>query len=251
MSKRCSILFFALFLAFAGLATHSVCAEGEVIGVVNRAKSCGVHSEVIDRIGGSTLEGTLTNAQGEQLLSVLVSACDANLPLSSFEDKLMEGLGKRVAPALIVRALNKKLADYLFVQELLKKADGEIDQQLLVILAEGISKGVSRQVAEQYVTSYGAQKSEAFRVGAEMTVLLHQVGFDDVLIRSMLDAGFAADSLSSQWQYFIRVVLVARQRGMDDRAVAEAAVDVLKNGGTPGDVSTRLGFTGRNLTGSQ
>jgi len=217
--------------------------------LVERARTCGVFSGTIDQVNSSVLDGSLEEAEGEKLLSPLVAACENKLPLAPFEDKLAEGLAKHIPPLLIARALNKKLDEYKFAKGLLGAPAKDADPQLLIVLGEGLSKGVPRQDFEGYVSSYGDQASEPFLVGMEMASLLSQAGFDYKLTSSILDAGFAANSLSPQWRYFIRIVLVARQRGLSDDFIAEAAKGVLGDGGSLGDASTRLGFTSRDLTG--
>jgi len=237
-------------LAFFILGASCVWA-GDVglVETADRARACGVFSGTVGQIESAAVDGSLSDTEAVSLLSSLVAVCTEKLPLAPFEDKLAEGLAKRVDPSSIVRALDRKLDEYRFARDRLQASRDGVNPQSLVVFGEGLSKGVPRQDFENYVSSYGDHAPEPFLIGMEMTSLLSQAGFDYQLTRSMLDVGFAVNGLSPQWRYFIRIVLVARQRGLSDTAIAEAARTVLADSGSLGDVSARLGFTSRDLSG--
>jgi hypothetical protein len=193
--------------------------------------------------------GELSEADGAALLATLVEACGHEIPLAPLEDKIEEGLSKGVAPARIVRALRTRIDDYLFVAGLLPGPRDKVDPHLLTALGEGVSRGVPREDVEAYVKEFSGQPAEAFLTGAEMVSFLGQARFDYALTRSMLGAGFDAGSLTPEWRYFIRLALIARQRGIADREIADGAAAVLADNGSLGDLAIRLGFTGRSLSG--
>lgn len=251
-NKSCSPYFAALLalclIAGASLAWASDAANADP---VERARSCGVFSGTIDRVESAVREGGITRDDADRFLGVLIDVCEEGLPLAPFEDKLAEGLAKRVAPPLIVRALNNKLDDYRFAQQLLADPPDAPRPQLLVLLGEGLSKGVPRSVFEDVISVFNDQPASMLKNGLEMASLLSQVGFDYQLTRSILDAGFSAQSLSPQWRYFVRIVLMARKRGESDSNIASAAREVLTSGGSLRDVSSLLGFTSRDMTGQE
>lgn len=249
MSKRCSIYIIIALTMILSLGAQVVLAADTDAAMADRARVCGVFSGTIDQVQASVHEGAIKADAATQLLSPLVAACEAQLPLAPFEDKLAEGLAKRVPPPLIIRALDRKLGDYRFALGLLGGPSEELNPELLIVIGEGLSKGVSRDVFEDYMSSYSKEPAGSLLSGAEMTSLLSQADFDYQLTRSMLDAGFESGEISPQWRYFIRIVLVARQRGISDVAIADAAKAVLADGGSLTDVSSRLGFTSRSLTG--
>jgi hypothetical protein len=250
MNKRYSLHTLALLLALClSFPARPAGAGNGFSSLADRARECGVYSETVDRVRSSVASGDLSEADGASLLDPLIKACDLKLPLAPLEDKLEEGLSKRVRPALIVRALQTRIADYLFVAELLPGPREKIDPRVLVALGEGVSKGTPREDVKSYVAEFSGQPSGPFLTGAEMVSLLGQARFDYALTRSMLKAGFETGSLTPEWRYFIRLVLIARQRGLKDPDIAGGAAAVLADGGTLGDVSIRLGFTSRSLTG--
>lgn len=250
MNRHCNILVAAVFLLCTSVfACPCLAVPGGSATIVERARTCGVFPGTIDRIGGAILDGSLSGEEGEQLLGVLVAVCNAGVPLAPFEDKLAEGLAKRIAPFRIVGTLERKLDAYVFAQTLLQNSTGTVDPHLLIVVGEGMFEGVPGQVFQEYMTSFGSQPLEMLLTGAEMTSLFSQAGFKPSLIQSMLEAGFEAQSLSSQWRYVIRIALIARQRGMSDATIAQAVTAVLQEDGSLGDVSTRLGFTSRDMVG--
>jgi hypothetical protein len=176
-------------------------------------------------------------------------ACAEGFPLKPFEDKLTEGLAKGVPPARISEALDRKLDAYRHGAAMLRDCGVTPTPEVLVPLGEGLFGKVPYASLHDCVCTFAAREPDQFLVGLEMTVLLSRAGFDYALTRSLLDAGFQVHALTDPWRYFVRVVLVARGRGLTDRTVAEAARGVLLAGGLPSDVSSRLGFTDRDLSG--
>jgi len=219
--------------------------------MAKRARDCGVSPDTVDAVLSAFGPADGADSPSEKVLKPFVDACDAQLPIGPLEDKLAEGVAKRVAPPLIIRALDMIVADYGKAKALLLPRGETVDPRLLEIFGSGLAKGVPETVFHDYINTYGSQPAGEFETGAEMGSLLVQAGFDWTSVRSLLDAGFDAGSLSPQWRYFVRIVLVARQRGVADPAIAEAARAVLAARGVPTDVPARLGFTGRNMTGQE
>ncbi|WP_207265021.1 hypothetical protein [Desulfovibrio sp. Huiquan2017] len=251
MNKRYSLhtLAFLLALCLSFPARPAGAGDAILSTLADRARECGVFTETVDRVRAAVASGDLSEPDGASLLEPLLEACGQKLPLAPLEDKLEEGLSKRVRPALIVRALRNRIDDYRFVNGLLSGSAAKADPRVLVALGEGVSKGTPRGDVEAYVEEFSGRRPEAFLIGAEMVSLLGQAKMDYALTRTVLEAGFDADSLIPEWRYFIRLVLMARQRGLHDREVAEGAVAVLADRGSLNDLFIRLGFTSRNLTG--
>jgi hypothetical protein len=250
MNKRCSLCGLATLVLCLVLGVQFACAQDQsLVDLADRARKCGVFSETVDRVLSSVSSGVLAESDAQSLLPPLLAACEAGLPMAPFEDKLEEGLSKRVAPPLVVRALERKLEEYTFARSLLHGGPAEADPRPLVVFGEGLSKGTPREDFESYVADFSSQPPEPFLTGAEMTSLLGQVGFEYDLTRSMLKICFYSRGLTPEWRFFVRLVLVARQRGLTDEAIARGAVEALSANGSLSDVSARLGFTSRSLTG--
>lgn len=226
-----SALVLALFLCLPAPAAKG--AEGQC--AVSRELAGRVRQEAADQAGA--------------ILSRLALACDAGFPLAPFEGKVAEGLTKGVAPSSIVATLDRKLDAFRHGAAMLRDCGIAARPDVLAVLGTGLFGGVPDAALNSYVCAFADSEPGPFLWGLEMLCFLNRAGFDDALTRSVLDVGFEAGSLTRDWRYFVRVVLAARQRGVSDGAVAEAARAVLRDHGSPSDVSTRLGFTDRDLTG--
>ncbi len=88
-----------------------------------------------------------------------------------------------------------------------------------------------------------------FLTGLAMISYQGQAGFDSALTRKILAQAAESGGIAPEWRYFVRIILAARRRGVEDAAIAKAAVVSLREGKSVTDVMTRLGFTGRSLSG--
>ena len=249
MVKYFSIFMLTFLLSLTVMGGQAAFAEGSFAATSGRAISCGVSPESVGQVEALVREGGLTDAEGAILISPLLAACEKHLPSAPFEDKLAEGLAKRVAPQRINAALDAKLSAYGVARALLERHLDPVDPNVLSIVGEGLCRGAERQDFESFIAQYHAQPAKEFLAGVEMVSLLGQIDFDSVQTHAMIEAGFNSGGLTPQWRYIIRIVLVARQRGLSDTVIGEAATAVLAEGGAVSDVSARLGFTSRNLTG--
>ena len=246
--NRCSRIIF-LLLACVLLAGTGLAAEGSFPDVADRARNCGVFVGTVDDLHSRVAAGSLTGEQAAALLTPLLDACVDQLPMAPFEDKLAEGLTKRVPPERIVPVLERWIAQYRFARELLLTRRGAMSAEALLLLGEGLTKGVDEKDFEIYMTEFGGQPDASFLTGLAMTSYHGQAGFDASLTRLILAQGAESGGIGPEWRYFVRIILAARRRGVDDQAIAEAAVAALREGESVSSVVTRLGFTGRSLTG--
>ncbi|WP_319542071.1 hypothetical protein [uncultured Pseudodesulfovibrio sp.] len=250
MNKLCRLVILSVCLSWVVFGVQSGWAAGDTFAQIRaRALECGVPSESLDEVGALVQAKAIPDKEGAMLVSPLCIACEKELPVGPLQEKLAEGLAKQVAPLRIVQALNDKLKAYVNARFLLKRYMQSVSPEILGIVGEGLARSVPQQDFEVYAAEYHSQPSGLFLTGAEMVSLLGQIGFDADQTRAMLEAGFASGGLTPQWRYLVRVVLVARQRGVSDDAIGEAAAAVLSENGTVNDVSARLGFTSRSLTG--
>ncbi|WP_319471275.1 hypothetical protein [uncultured Pseudodesulfovibrio sp.] len=248
MSRLCNLFFPTVVLLSVLLCGVAATAEQvDFETMAKDAKECGISSVSVDILETAVHDGKLSGGDAGRLLGRLVEVCSEKLPAFPFEEKMAEGLAKRVAPAAVERVLAAKLEDYRDAKRILTEAGKGDDTSLLVIAGEGLSNGVSTSELRAFASARGENDEKEFLVGMEMLCLLRQAGFDAALVNDTLDTGFESGSLSPEWRYFIRVALVARERGVDNASIMKAARQVLASGGVPGDVSIRLGFTSRNI----
>lgn len=246
MSSRCkcvpAVLAFVVVVLCSGAPAGALFAD-----MAGQAEKCGVSEEAVERVRSMTG----SDGEAEQALSPLLDACVEQFPLESFEKKLAEGVAKRVPPAAIVRVLNAKLSAYRFGRQLLLTSVGKLDPKALESVAQGVERGVSRDLYETYVAQFSSLSSTSFQVGLEMLSLQTQAGFDPKLTFEIIEKGQSTQSLTSGWRHFVRIIFFARGKGIGDRAIANGAIRVLAEEGSVSDVLPALGFTGRDLSGGQ
>lgn len=233
-----------IFAAAMLLGVVSVAGAGSFDGMSERAEKCGVSSESIELVRKAEA------SRREGLLAPLLAACVEQLPLEPLQDKLAEGMAKRVPLPLVVRALERRLASYEQARELLLTTVGALDPAALAIVGEGMDKGVPAEDFEIFAKEFGSLPSGMFVTGVAMVSLQGQAGFNIDLTLRIVREGAEDGTLSPDWRYFIRTILAARGHGVGDEAVAEGAVAVLRQGGAVANVAEVLGFTDRDLEGS-
>ncbi|BDQ37289.1 hypothetical protein SYK_16490 [Pseudodesulfovibrio nedwellii] len=252
MNKLCKVILASVLFVLVVFGVQPSRAESDSFaGMKERAVECGVSSEVLNEVGELVKAGTFSDDEGTALVTPLFAACEKKLPIAPLQDKLAEGLAKQVAPLRIGLALQVKLNAYENARRLLNRHLEPVASDVLIIVGEGLSRGVSEHDFEAYLAKFYGQPPEIFLTGAEMISLLGQIDFDPEQTRSMLKAGFASGGLTPQWRYLVRVVLIARQRGISDNVIGEVSSGVLSEMGTVNDVSARLGFTSRSMTGKK
>lgn len=249
MSRLCRKLTFlaltaALFLA-APVAMAGAVASSETAAA---ARGCGVSASIIEELDADVSGGGMAEADAIALIDSIGAACRDGLPTAPFEDKLEEGRAKRISPVRILPALEAMRNQYGVARGMLSSV-GVTDADSVTIMGDGLVKGVPSTTFRAYVEKYGAQPKPQFLNGLTMTSFLSQAGFDYQLTDSILETGFESGSIADQWRYLVRVVLIARKRGIDDVSVAEAARNSLSGGGSLTDLASSLGFTLRDMSG--
>lgn len=247
MNSPCKVFIGCLLLVVCLLASGVVRAGESLDEMAERAINCGVSEETVELVRESVANDALAEGHGVALITPLLATCVEQLPVPPLESKLAEGMAKRVPAQLIVRALKKKLDGYRYARELLLTRSGTLLPEALFIVGDGLDKGVPEADFEAYVAAFGKEPQDVFVIGLDMVSLQGQVGFDPALTRRIIERAVRDDLLSPAWRYFVRIILTARKRGIDDAAIARAALGVLEEGGTASDVMESLGFTDRYL----
>lgn len=251
MSKLCNYLFLSLMVGIILGLPSRVMAEASLNETIERATNCGVPDESIALVKSRFDKGGEPEFQAVSLLTPLLEACVEQLPVTPLADRLAEGVAKHVRSRSIGMALERRLDAYRFARSLLLTRTGTLDPQALDVVGRAVDERVARQDFEQFVSEFGKAPKEEFLTGVTMISLQGQAGFDIELTREILRRGLEQGNLDKGWRYFVRVILTARKKGIDDRAVADAALAVLDNDGAVYDVLEELGFTRRALGGPE
>lgn len=221
----------------------------ELEAAVSASLNCGVSSSVVEEVERAARKGAGKEDAAGRIIRLLGNACRASLPMEMLERKVAEGLVKRVPLQRIAVFLERKVADYEFVRRLMETVgDRKPDEQLrraVTVMGEALASGVSRKELQDMVFAFSEKELPAVTLGVEFYSYLSLAGVNRADCMRILEAGFANDSLTPAWLGFPRVVALAKRRGVNDREIADAAEQALKEKGDVKSAMMRLGFTSR------
>tara|TARA_B100000683_G_C12445270_1_gene537848 strand:+ start:162 stop:914 length:753 start_codon:yes stop_codon:yes gene_type:complete len=247
MSNIFKLIFFSLSILMpANLALADDVWVGEV---TEKALECGISPYVIEQLKLSEGHAEVEEQYKVALLASLINACNHGLPVRPFELKLTEGLSKQVHPSKIVVVMDRMRLKYIEAQSILEAGTDNDDPELLTIVGDGLVNGVSVEFFSTFIDRHKDLQAPRFSIGLEMASYLVQYGFNQSYVNDIVDSYSIASQIPLSWRYFIRVVIVARERGISDLAIKDAAIKGLQNSGSPNDVASLLGFTLRNMRG--
>jgi hypothetical protein len=189
-------------------------------------------------------EGRLTREESAAIEATIEQARAQGLPTAPFAAKVDEGLAKRIPGRAILHALEAMRDDYAFSRDTLAQTGGTPSPEDIALAGDSLRLGLSRQE----LSALAAQKPPAamLATAARTLAYLKAVDFPSALANGILSQGLASGSLTPGWTQLFRVVQRAREAGVTDQALAEAATRTLLDGGGPGELLQDLGFTGRD-----
>lgn len=241
---------FIIFSLFVLVSASTAVAEDVWVGkTTEKALECGVSPYLVDQLESSEIHGEIEGQYKVALLASLINACNEGLPVRPFELKLTEGLSKHVHPSKIVIVMDRMRLKFIEAQKILEVEYDEIDSGLLSIVGDGLVNGVSADFFSAFLTRHKNLQASRLSIGLEMASYLAQYDFNHSYINDIVDSYSVAPEVSQAWRYFVRVIVVARDRGITDLAIKDAAIKGLQDGGSPNDVASLLGFTLRNMRG--
>lgn len=241
---------FILISLIVFIPANLALAEDVWVGkITEKALECGVSPYVVEQLKFSEGHGEVEEQYKVALLASLINACNQGLPVRPFELKLTEGLSKQVHPSKIVVVMDRMRLKYIEAQSILETEIENDDPELLTIVGDGLVNGVSVDFFRTFLARHKDLKAPRLSIGLEMASYLVQYGFNQSYVNDLVDSYSIAPKISQSWRYFVRVVIVARERGISDLAIRDAAIKGLQNSGSPNDVASLLGFTLRNMRG--
>ena len=189
-------------------------------------------------------EGRLTREESAAIEATIEQARAQGLPTAPFAAKVDEGLAKRIPGRAILHALEAMRDDYAFSRDTLAQTGGTPSPEDIALAGDSLRLGLSRQE----LSALAAQKPPAamLATAARTLAYLKAVDFPSALANDILRQGLASGSLTPGWTQLFRVVQRAREAGVTDQALAEAATRTLLDGGGPAELLQDLGFTGRD-----
>lgn len=245
VSRRCALCL-ALLWALLPLPAR---AQDAVSRAADEVLDCGAPEQSVARILAAVLDGRLSHEDGALLLEPLAQACREGLPPAPLAEKADEGLGKSVPPLILRQALDRRLDNLRFAQNLLapRARDGVLPPAALGGLAEALEAGLPREALAGLAQRQPQAPPGMLATAALVWAYLGRAGLPLADGQSVADTGLERRSFSSQWLQFPRLAAQALQKGRTPQAVREAAVAALREGAGPSDAAARLGLTSRSL----
>ena len=221
-----------------------------VISAVESALQQGVPEEIINRLLAYALDNQLSAEHTVHLLAILTQVREAQFPVKPFLDKIQEGLSKLIDFERLESSLAKRLDDYRFVRQLLRKkyAASRVDADSdLTLLVESLDFGIKRGELRLLFDRAPAVPPAMLAVAAKNKALLKQLSFDDGIIDDILFTGLANNSLTTRWSLFFKVAAAAKRKGIPTARIGEVAKNVLIQHGDLHQVLKELEFTSRDV----
>ncbi len=234
------------------LLSSAVLAGAKLDSLAARAGKCGVDDAVIAGVMRHAQEGAPAGQAAQSILDILIRSCEAGLPQAPFAGKVSEGLAKRVPLQRIVPILETRFKDYSFVRELLVRegTDSSGLQQDTAILGDALASGMTRQELEILFARLHRENPMDAVLGVQLYSYMFLAGLGKDACERVVAAGLEHDALNPDWLGFSRVVVLAKRKGLEDEAIARAAVQALSEKADVKRAMMLLGFTARPVLNS-
>ena len=189
-----------------------------------------------------------------RFIQILTEAQREEVPVEPLSNKIEEGLAKRVPAAAIQQVLTKKLDDYRFTLSLLRdisKKQGKkqaVPPEYLLRFSESLSCGISRENLRILLEfAFSSSPLSTLAMAVEIFASLEQNQFNPVTAQQIAFAGIKDNYFTPEKRNFPRIILIARQKGVDDQKIATVAIDTIQHKASVQDMASRLGVTPEDL----
>ena len=229
--------------------------KGNMADAVKEARAAGVSPTTLNHLLTLGYENQVDTQAMVRFIQILTEAQREEVPIEPFSNKIEEGLAKRVPLAAIQQVLTKKLDDYRFTLSLLRdisKKQGKtqaVSPEYLLRFSESLSCGISREnlriLLEQALSS---SPLPTLAMAVETFASLEQGQFNTVMAQQIVFAGIKDNYFTPEKRNFPRILLVARQKGADDKKITTVAIDTIQHNSPVQDMASRLGVTPEDLS---
>lgn len=208
---------------------------------VQRADQAGVPTDTLTRILSRSSQAGVPASDFIHILNDLSEAGETGLPIAPFSEKVMEGLAKEVAPALIVQVLDRKLATYREAQRIVAEstAQAKPDTRAVVAVALSFERGITHQGMQALLTERGYEPAPVGHAAQALADLV-SMGFSEgegiAIVRAGLDAGY----LQKGGATLTQIVAQAQKLGFGNDAISRRMVTALNRGTPMAEISLEL-----------
>uniref|UniRef100_I2PZZ9 Uncharacterized protein n=1 Tax=Desulfovibrio sp. U5L TaxID=596152 RepID=I2PZZ9_9BACT len=234
----------AVAVALSGPAPARAQTTPDLGETMESARGAGVPRPDIDRVLALGLRYGLSERDTATLLAATTRASVSGRAVEPVVDKVEEGLAKKVAVASIVTAVEKRTADYLFVQRLLA-AFPDAGPELVERLANTLRMGLSQQDVAGCAAQTGRSAAEI--VGAaEFFAAVRQAGVDAELAAVLTSRILQRENFPGSLLDLAQSIRDAKEKGYSDAAVLGTAARVVDGSLSIADARTALGLSADN-----
>ncbi len=206
-----------------------------------RAERTGVPADMMARMLSRAAQAGIPAADYIHMVNDLSEAAETGLPVEPFGDKVMEGLAKEVAPALIVQVLDHKLATYREAQRIVAEATSQArpEPNTVEAVALSVERGITTQGMRELLTGRGYDNASVMHAAQALADLV-SMGFKQSegvsITRAGLDAGYLARSAATLTQ----VAAQAQKQGLANAAIARRMAAAFNRGTPMAEISLQL-----------
>jgi hypothetical protein len=249
------VIFLLTFLfSFLHSYAYAQATRGNVVDAVKEARAAGVSATTLNHLLTLGYENQVESQAMVRFIQIMTEVRREEVPVEPFSNKIEEGLAKRVPVSAIQQVLTKKLDDYRFTLSLLRdisKKQGKkhkVPPEYLLRFSESLSCGISRENL-RILLEHGFSSSSwsTLAMAVETVASLEQNQFNPVTAQQIAFAGIKENYFTPEKRNFPRIILIAKQKGMDDQRIATVAIDTIQHKGSVQDLASRLGVTGEDL----
>jgi uncharacterized membrane protein YgcG len=208
---------------------------------LNRADRAGVPADMMARMLSRSTQAGIPANDFAHMVSDLSQAAETGLPVEPLGEKVMEGLAKEVAPALIVQVLDRKLATYREAQRIVAEATAQASPEPNIVEAVALSfeRGITAQGMHELLRERGYDPASVANAAQALADLV-SMGFKQSegvsITRAGLDAGYLARSADTLTQ----VAAQAQKQGLANDAIARRMADAFNRGTPMAEISLQL-----------
>jgi len=249
------VLFLLTFLfSFLPNYAYAQALKGKVADAVKEARAAGVSATTLNHLLTLGYENQIESQAMVHFIQIMTEAQREEVPVEPFINKIEEGLAKRVPVAAIQQVLTKKLDDYHFTLSLLRNISQKqgkkqtVPPEYLLRFSESLSCGISRENLRALLEhSFSSSPLSILAMAVEIFASLEQNQFNLVMAKQIAFTGIKENYFTTEKRNFPRIILIAKQKGVDDQKIATVAIETIQHRGSVQDLASRLGVTAEDL----
>lgn len=187
----------------------------------------------------------LSSDEAKALLDVMEKARFLKMPHEPLNDKLDEGLAKRIPPKKVASVLDHKINDYGEVKSLLGQYKNNWSDttrsELIGRLADCYGYGVTRSELSALIREAPASSLTSLSQGTEAYAALKQSGINPDSARNVVEATMRSERFAD-WSALASLSKLAAEHNIPKEKAMSAMMDSIGKFGDMRGVSTALGL---------